>query len=563
MRKIFSLLVGIGLVLSMATAAYAVEGMEGSEHPQSQQQEPNADIDTSDGNADIPQTILTTWDDLIIAVENAKDGDAIYIGTNIEITKSAELGSKDKHITICLDSSYEDDLSAVFVMSHTYDDTNIESDYDLVFENITFDGGNYRCCPLFSFNRNVKIDNCRFINWNCYYGGGYISFLSNADLETNSCIKNSTFENIKTNIAAVNVFYGAKVQVSNCSFKNISGVKGSVINNMGIAYVGANYYENCVASKVDTIIYNLSSLQLETNMNAYELLYTDIPYGWYIKYMFDEEGMLCEPEKLQPYNADSVSSCGLILLMENPYPQETPTTPLEPPLDGGGSDTPDDTQQPSEPPTNPDSGEDDSRDDTSDDTDNKPTIIYKTVYVPVYIEKEPKPEEDPAPTFICGDAVIDTSRSVKLEGYDDGLLHLEDGLTRAQFATILYRLLDADTIEKYDSSDTVFADVASDAWYCRTVTTIAKAGIVGGTGNGNYSPDAPLTWAHIITVLSRFVEPQECVVQNIQYDGWAADAVETAVALGWITDHEAFNPDANISRGELAYLVNAVLAMYR
>lgn len=72
-----------------------------------------------------------------------------------------------------------------------------------------------------------------------------------------------------------------------------------------------------------------------------------------------------------------------------------------------------------------------------------------------------------------------------------------------------------------------------------------------------------MTWAHIITVMSRFVEQQDYQLQNIQYDGWAIDAVETAVALGWIADHAAFNPDAPISRGELAYFVNFVLGLYR
>lgn len=108
-----------------------------------------------------------------------------------------------------------------------------------------------------------------------------------------------------------------------------------------------------------------------------------------------------------------------------------------------------------------------------------------------------------------------------------------------------------------------FAPVAPEAWYCPYVNTIANAGIVCGTGDGNFDPEAQLTWGHIITILSRFVEAQEYQLQNIQYDGWAVDAVETSVALGWITDHAAFNPDDAISRGELAYFVNYVLGLYR
>lgn len=160
--------------------------------------------------------------------------------------------------------------------------------------------------------------------------------------------------------------------------------------------------------------------------------------------------------------------------------------------------------------------------------------------------------------------MIDTSRSVVLLGYGDGLLHEDDPLTRAQLATIVYRLLDDDSIAQYDTDDAAqFKDVASDAWYYRYVQTINRAGIVLGVGEGTYAPNGLVTWAQTITILSRFVEQQDYDLQNIQYDGWAADAVETAVALGWITDHAAFNPDAAISRGELAYFVNYVLGLYR
>lgn len=67
----------------------------------------------------------------------------------------------------------------------------------------------------------------------------------------------------------------------------------------------------------------------------------------------------------------------------------------------------------------------------------------------------------------------------------------------------------------------------------------------------------------IITVLSRFAEPQKYDLRNIQYDGWAKESIETAVALGWLNDHAVFNPDAAISRGELVYFLNYVLGLYR
>ena len=100
-------------------------------------------------------------------------------------------------------------------------------------------------------------------------------------------------------------------------------------------------------------------------------------------------------------------------------------------------------------------------------------------------------------------------------------------------------------------------------WCSRYISTIAKAGIVAGVGNGSFYPNGKLTWAQILTVLSRFTEPKACALQHIQYDGWAVEAVQTAVALGWIEDSADFDPNAIISRGDFMELVNGVLALYR
>ena len=174
-----------------------------------------------------------------------------------------------------------------------------------------------------------------------------------------------------------------------------------------------------------------------------------------------------------------------------------------------------------------------------------------------------KQEQTPAPALVCGNAVIDLSRSVVLQGYGDGLPHLEDSLTRAQMAEILYRLLEEKSIAAYETEEAAFTDVPADMWCCRSVSAIARAGIVAGVGNGCYYPNGKLTWAQILTVLSRFTEPKACALQHIQYDGWAVEAVQTAVALGWIEDSADFEPNAIISRGDFMQLVNGVLALYR
>ena len=82
-------------------------------------------------------------------------------------------------------------------------------------------------------------------------------------------------------------------------------------------------------------------------------------------------------------------------------------------------------------------------------------------------------------------------------------------------------------------------------------------------GNGQYDPNGTVTWSQILAILSRFVEPQDYTLQHIQYSGWATQAIQTAVANGWIVDRADFTPDAVISRGELEQLINSVLELYR
>lgn len=199
---------------------------------------------------------------------------------------------------------------------------------------------------------------------------------------------------------------------------------------------------------------------------------------------------------------------------------------------------------------------------TPDNEDDDTTPVSRPSRPSRPAVSKPKPTA-PAPALVCGNAVLDTSRSVVLQGYGDGLLHLEDSLTRAQMATILYRLLDEKSIAAYETAEAAFTDVPADMWCSRYVSTIAKAGIVAGVGNGSFYPNGKLTWAQILTVLSRFTEPKACALQHIQYDGWAVEAVQTAVALGWIEDSADFDPNAIISRGDFMELVNGVLALYR
>lgn len=571
MKKMLSLLLVFALVLSMVTSAFAAEGMEGGEQPQESEN----------------QTTVTvaTLDELETAIAAAEDGDTIAISA--EITLDGVALETDSDITLVRADTYESgsffrlkngavlngftmenykssvtvvcDSAAEIKHCSFIGDVEITESFikaymlfskaNVVISDCSFNGALYSAIRS-NQNAQLKITNSNFSDNSSYAQGGAIH--SSGTLILDNC----TFTGNKA-VSGGGVYCSGNLTITDCQFSGnqIESEKfGTDILSMGTLSItddpqdGAGYYEESTGEKV--------ILPLADYASTAKLIWLTDEQA--TEYFAPEEP---EEEPSPDGTGDDEQDGG-------DTPTEPPITPSEPPNDDNGDDTPDDQQPPSEPQETPNDDEDgdipnDDEQDKVDDNDNEPTIIYRPVYirVPVYIEpEEPEPVE---PSFVCGDAVIDVSRSVVLQGYDDGLLHLEDGLTRAQFMTILYRLLDEETIERYNSTDTIFADVAPDAWYCQYVNTIANAGIVCGTGDGNFAPEAQLTWGHIITILSRFVEQQEYQLQNIQYDGWAADAVETAVALGWITDYAAFNPDAAISRGELAYFINYVLGLYR
>lgn len=267
---------------------------------------------------------------------------------------------------------------------------------------------------------------------------------------------------------------------------------------------------------------------------------------------------------------------------------EQPETPTEPPQDSdedgsngspeqpeeslgdisdnNPSSTPDVSQQPQM----PSDGDGSNSDTYVSPTDYRPWQRPTWPSVTVRPTDTSKPQEQPdntsiplQPPLVCNGATIDVSRSVVLLGYGDGLIHEDDSLTRAQMATVIFRLLDDDSIALYHNAQLAFVDTPANAWYADYVRVIQAAGIVNGVGEGRYDPEGLLTWGQTLTILSRFVEPKEYTLQQIQYDGWALQAIQTAVAYGWIKDSVTFAPDSVISRGQLEVLINSVLAQYR
>ena len=148
-------------------------------------------------------------------------------------------------------------------------------------------------------------------------------------------------------------------------------------------------------------------------------------------------------------------------------------------------------------------------------------------------------------------------------GYPDGNVHPQGNISRAETATIFFRLLKADTRDGNLTAENVFADVANGKWFNKAVSTMAKLGIVKGRSAETFAPDAPITRAEFAAICARFnTKPTNTSNSFSDISGhWAEAEIERAVAFGWIAGYSdgTFRPDTYITRAEAMTMINRVL----
>ena len=148
-------------------------------------------------------------------------------------------------------------------------------------------------------------------------------------------------------------------------------------------------------------------------------------------------------------------------------------------------------------------------------------------------------------------------------GYPDGNVHPQGNISRAETATIFFRLLKADTRDGNLTAENVFADVANGKWFNKAVSTMAKLGIVKGRSAESFAPDAPITRAEFAAICARFnTKPTNTSDSFSDISGhWAEAEIERAVAFGWIAGYPdgTFRPDTYITRAEAMTMINRVL----
>ena len=152
-----------------------------------------------------------------------------------------------------------------------------------------------------------------------------------------------------------------------------------------------------------------------------------------------------------------------------------------------------------------------------------------------------------------------------LIGYADGTVRPNGKITRAEVATIFFRLLDDDTRAKYWSSENDFSDVSADKWYNNAVSTLSNMGVIGGYADGTFRPDAPISRAEFAKIAVSFTQNNGSAVYNyftdVKTTDWFAPYVTAAKDAGLIEGYSdgSFKPESKITRAEACAIVNRTL----
>ena len=158
----------------------------------------------------------------------------------------------------------------------------------------------------------------------------------------------------------------------------------------------------------------------------------------------------------------------------------------------------------------------------------------------------------------------DVDHFAYLIGYEDDTVRPLDHITRAEVATIFFRLM-TDLYRTINWSTTNdFSDVNEGDWCNTAVSTCANAGIMAGYADGTFRPNQTITRAEFVEIAAQFLDSMY-TGENIQdfadtVGHRAAEEIRRCVEAGWVTtEEENFRPEDLITRAEVATIINRML----
>lgn len=150
-------------------------------------------------------------------------------------------------------------------------------------------------------------------------------------------------------------------------------------------------------------------------------------------------------------------------------------------------------------------------------------------------------------------------------GYPDGTVRPGGNVTRAEVATIFFRMLKDDAREKYWKTDNRYSDVKSTDWFNNAISTLSNMGIIDGYPDGTFRPNAGITRAEFAKIAVSFFKDnvRETIGDRFSdiHGKWYTEYVNLANELAIVNGYPdgTFRPDNKIIRAESMTIVNNTL----
>lgn len=191
-----------------------------------------------------------------------------------------------------------------------------------------------------------------------------------------------------------------------------------------------------------------------------------------------------------------------------------------------------------------------------------PAVVEVVAQTPVAPPVTPSEPADPDDTGVSD--LLDTeNHNQYLFGYPEGTFGPDQNMTRAEVAQMFYNLL----VDKNVAITASFEDVPADAWYAKSVNTLASMGIISGVGENRFEPERSITRAEFTSMAMKFTKGAldgTNVFSDVHSGDWFYEAVVGSIQYGWIEGYEdgTFRPENRITRVEVTSIVNKMLGRF-
>ncbi len=150
-----------------------------------------------------------------------------------------------------------------------------------------------------------------------------------------------------------------------------------------------------------------------------------------------------------------------------------------------------------------------------------------------------------------------------MKGYPNGTFQPNHTMTRAEIASVLATLLQAEGTQAA-AAEMSFADVAASHWAVQAIRQVSGAGLMNGDANGSFHPDAKVTRAEMATIIVKWKQlaaSQKAGVFTDTNGHWAEASIATVAAQGYMKGYTdgAFRPNQGLTRAEAVTLLNRLV----